>query len=436
MNDLDYLQGHVRCRAPRAHSISWPRTPTAGRSRPMPPPSPDSGQLAPRRAAPRHHGAEWRCRQARDDHRRRVERPSRGGPRRCGPRSGWQTAWPRMRWPCATGPGWTRCASGRSAIPAPPRTYQDYYTFVDGDFRPKPIYEALQRYAAGETVARGVTPDPHARVRAEPARLPQESAARARAARAGRPCDRGFALLRDRPDTLRDIQRAGAWRVGMDPSFPPFEFVDASGQAAGLDVDLAQALGQRLGIRTEIVTLGFDELIDAVAAHRVDAAISALPIQPERTQEVHFSEPYVQAGVVLAARAGAGPAAVDDLAGKPGGGRVGQPGRCRGAASGGAEPDAAPPCAVRHRHGRAGRARHRRGRRGDRRRDQPGDPPAQRQLTARRRTARLRPVCRGGARRRARPAQCGECRFARAGERWYAGRVAGALAGALARSGP
>jgi len=33
--------------------------------------------------------------------------------------------------------------------PRPARTYQDYYSFVDGDFRPKPIYEALQRYAAG-----------------------------------------------------------------------------------------------------------------------------------------------------------------------------------------------------------------------------------------------------------------------------------------------
>ena len=33
--------------------------------------------------------------------------------------------------------------------PRPARTYQDYYTFVDGDFRPKPIYEALQRYASG-----------------------------------------------------------------------------------------------------------------------------------------------------------------------------------------------------------------------------------------------------------------------------------------------
>ncbi len=34
--------------------------------------------------------------------------------------------------------------------PAPAGTYQDYYTFVDGEFQPKPIYLAVQAYAAGE----------------------------------------------------------------------------------------------------------------------------------------------------------------------------------------------------------------------------------------------------------------------------------------------
>jgi polar amino acid transport system substrate-binding protein len=124
-----------------------------------------------------------------------------------------------------------------------------------------------------------------------------------------------FLLLRERSDALADIQARGAWRVGMDPSFPPFEFVDGNGQAAGLDVDLARAIGEELEIRTDLVTLGFDELIDAVAAHRVDAAISALPIMPERTQEVRFSEPYAQAGVVLAARQGSGLRGPADLAG-------------------------------------------------------------------------------------------------------------------------
>jgi hypothetical protein len=34
--------------------------------------------------------------------------------------------------------------------PRPAGTYQDYYTFLDGDFQPKPIYLAVQRYAAGQ----------------------------------------------------------------------------------------------------------------------------------------------------------------------------------------------------------------------------------------------------------------------------------------------
>jgi ABC-type amino acid transport substrate-binding protein len=111
--------------------------------------------------------------------------------------------------------------------------------------------------------------------------------------------------LLGREGTLKAIQERGVWRVGMDPSFPPFENYDAgTGQAAGLDVDLANAISDRWGIRTEIVSLGFDELLDAVAAHRVDAAISAMPIQPERTEDVRFSDPYVQAGVVLAVAKG------------------------------------------------------------------------------------------------------------------------------------
>ncbi|MGE5602887.1 MAG: ABC transporter substrate-binding protein [Nitrososphaerales archaeon] len=127
----------------------------------------------------------------------------------------------------------------------------------------------------------------------------------------------GWLVLRPREGALEDIQKRGSWRVGMDPSFPPFENLDAvSGQVVGLDADLAAALGLQLKIKTEIVSLGFDELIDAVAAHRIDAAISALPVIPERTQDVRFSDPYVQAGVVLAVPTGSAIRGTADLAGR------------------------------------------------------------------------------------------------------------------------
>ena len=42
----------------------------------------------------------------------------------------------------------------------------------------------------------------------------------------------------------------GILRVGMDASYPPFEFLDADGQFAGFDVDLANEIGRRLDVET------------------------------------------------------------------------------------------------------------------------------------------------------------------------------------------
>ena len=62
--------------------------------------------------------------------------------------------------------------------------------------------------------------------------------------------------------------------------------------------------------------MGFDELVDAVTAYRVDSAISALPVVEHRTREVAFSAPYVEAGVLLVAPRENADREIGDLAGK------------------------------------------------------------------------------------------------------------------------
>ncbi len=76
------------------------------------------------------------------------------------------------------------------------------------------------------------------------------------------------------------IQERGIWRVGLDPSFPPFELLNEAGAPVGFDVDLAHALAARLDVELEIVTIGFDGLTDAVQVGRIDSVISALPLRP------------------------------------------------------------------------------------------------------------------------------------------------------------
>lgn len=125
----------------------------------------------------------------------------------------------------------------------------------------------------------------------------------------------GRAIFGPRDRVWARIQETGVWRVALDPSFPPFENVDADGRIAGLDPDLARAIAAQWGVRVEIVSLGFDELLDAVVADRVDSAISALPLVAHRTEELHFSEPYVDAGLVLAVPLSSPVATTADLAG-------------------------------------------------------------------------------------------------------------------------
>lgn len=110
--------------------------------------------------------------------------------------------------------------------------------------------------------------------------------------------------LRERDRTWERIQSEGVMRVGLDASFPPFEMMDPeTGAIVGLDVDLAEALGEELGgLRVEFLNVGFDSLYDQLLAGRYDLIISALPVDYMWTEDVRYSQPYFHAGLVMVTR--------------------------------------------------------------------------------------------------------------------------------------
>ena len=131
-----------------------------------------------------------------------------------------------------------------------------------------------------------------------------------------------FVLARlggEEDETWARIQQEGLMRVGMDASWPPFEYIDGStGQIVGLDVDLARAIGQRLGVEVELVNVGFDSLYDALYVGRFDAIVSALPYDPLLYADVAYSISYFNAGQVLVVSESANRriGEVNDLTGK------------------------------------------------------------------------------------------------------------------------
>lgn len=110
---------------------------------------------------------------------------------------------------------------------------------------------------------------------------------------------------------------ADALKVGTNPEFPPFEFVDDSGAIAGLDVDIMNAIGAKVGFEVQMESMEFDALIPALASGKIDVAIAGMTNTEERRQSVLFTDPYYNATQVILVKAeGATVAGEADLDGK------------------------------------------------------------------------------------------------------------------------
>jgi polar amino acid transport system substrate-binding protein len=111
----------------------------------------------------------------------------------------------------------------------------------------------------------------------------------------------GFTGCQTNNETWTKIETTGILKVGLDPTYPPFEATNEEG-VFGLDVDLAQAITADWGLEVEFVLFGYDGLYDALATEQVDVLISGMIIVPERTKDFAYSEPYFNAGQILVTR--------------------------------------------------------------------------------------------------------------------------------------
>jgi polar amino acid transport system substrate-binding protein len=80
--------------------------------------------------------------------------------------------------------------------------------------------------------------------------------------------------------------------VGTSADWPPFEWVDANGNYVGFDMDLMRLIAALHGYQIEIQDIGFDALIPALEAGRIDIAAAGMTITAGRAERVDFSAPY------------------------------------------------------------------------------------------------------------------------------------------------
>lgn len=91
---------------------------------------------------------------------------------------------------------------------------------------------------------------------------------------------------------LQDILSAGKVRIGVPIDVPPFGFVDENNEPTGLDVDVANMIGEALGVEVELQQITGANRIPYLVTDRLDLVISAMGATPERAQQIAFSSPY------------------------------------------------------------------------------------------------------------------------------------------------
>ena len=100
------------------------------------------------------------------------------------------------------------------------------------------------------------------------------------------------------------FKQSGTIVVATDPTYPPNEFLPEGEQtAAGMDIDLANALGQVLGLRVTIEPADFSGILAGLNAGRYDMAMSSFTDTKEREQSVNFVT-YFSAGTSTMVLAG------------------------------------------------------------------------------------------------------------------------------------
>ena len=113
--------------------------------------------------------------------------------------------------------------------------------------------------------------------------------------------------------------------VGSDIPYPPFE-QGKPGNYTGFDIELMEAIAEKIGRTAEFQDTSFETIFRDVAQGKFEAVISAATITPEREKAVAFSDPYYLSEQAILVPEGSEIESLEDLSGKTVGAQQGTTG--------------------------------------------------------------------------------------------------------------
>ena len=107
---------------------------------------------------------------------------------------------------------------------------------------------------------------------------------------------------------------AGKLHMATNAAFPPYEMISDNGGFEGIDVEIATAIAQKLGLELVVDDMEFNSVIISVQGGKSDIAMAGLTVTDERKQNVDFTESYATGVQVIIVPEGSDIQTVDDLA--------------------------------------------------------------------------------------------------------------------------
>ena len=98
--------------------------------------------------------------------------------------------------------------------------------------------------------------------------------------------------------------------------FPPYEYTTDDGGYAGIDVDIAQAIAEKLGLELVINDVGFDNALLAVQQGQSDIVMAGVTVTEERLLSMDFSNSYANGVQVVIVTEDSDIQSIEDLDGK------------------------------------------------------------------------------------------------------------------------
>lgn len=100
--------------------------------------------------------------------------------------------------------------------------------------------------------------------------------------------------------------------MATEGTFPPYEYYDGD-QLVGIDVEVAGAIAEKLGMKLEVVDIAFDSIVSGVQAGKYDMGMAGMTVNAERLEKVNFSDSYSTGIQVVVVKEGGKVQSLDDM---------------------------------------------------------------------------------------------------------------------------